>query len=422
MPSEFADSRRSSAAQQPTPYNDPLELHHEPDIANKQRTVSREVIDDGEDNLSDGTDEVAHILFQEKGTLQDYDDKECSSILSAISNEEISIASDILDHKSFCPRKNIDGEDINGHIYHIDSPDTDTYPNSETLPGESLMDDMSSMLGLTYDSGENTFTDDTTLFTGDFAEKKETRKSIKKEQERKRSYHLDEREMAQFGFENRAFMTALKMERDNKYEETVKYCSLAQFVEGNDIARRSFRRHKPATKLSKTEANVHRQSVVAEEIEVVKPEGSKVESMSFPQVSVVIEPPSPVMDEKRRTSRIDKSETEKHEPLILSPEYDLFSRLEKTGLHSNHSSNSNLLTIDTEQMQYLSCSPAATRRISSGSLLKASEAAALAASASSLYAAEKTSDKKKEESETPRETKKLPIINPLVRLPSWPRK
>lgn len=103
------------------------------------------------------------------------DDKECSSILSAISNEEVSITSEILDQKSFIPRKDSNGEDMNGHIYHIDSPETDTTTsnlNSDSIiHGESIVDDLSSMLGEVYgcgqDSFENSYTDDTTLFPSD---------------------------------------------------------------------------------------------------------------------------------------------------------------------------------------------------------------------------------------------------------------
>lgn len=88
----------------------------------------------------------------------------------------MSITSEILDQKSFCPRKDSNGEDINGHIGHIDSPETDTYPNSDMLHGESLMDDISSMLGevlygYDQDSVENTYTDDTTLFASDVGKK-----------------------------------------------------------------------------------------------------------------------------------------------------------------------------------------------------------------------------------------------------------
>lgn len=447
VPSEFADSRRSSAVQQPVIDNDHCQPAPQLTLDTKQRTVSTEALDVPLDDklYTEDLDEASNILFQEKNALQDYDDKECSSILSAISNEEISIASDILDQKSFCPRKNSDGEDINGHICHIDSPETDTYPNSEALHGESLMDDVSSMLGMTgCDSGENTFTDDTTLFTCDFMEKRENRRSLKKEKYEKRCSTRLEDPDSQFGFENRAFMTSLMLDKDNRLEETVKYCSLAQFVEGNDIARRSFRRHKPATKLSKTEANVNRQSILAEESEAIKGSNVSLNNLGkppvdsnkmaepisiFPQVSVIVEPPSPVTSEKARLDRADKLQSPTHLgglPIQLGSDYDLSCRLDVLSdkseeHHSNHSSNSNLLTIDTEQMQYLGCSPAATRRISSGSLLKANEAAALAASASSLYK-DKSGDTRREPNERSNLPKKLPIINPLVRLPSWPRK
>lgn len=106
------------------------------------------------------------------------DDKECSSILSVLSNEEVSITSEILDQKSFIPRKDSDGEDLNGHICHIDSPETDTYQStSDVIHGESLMDDISSMLGEVYgyglDSVDNTYTDDTTLFPSDIGKEEE---------------------------------------------------------------------------------------------------------------------------------------------------------------------------------------------------------------------------------------------------------
>jgi diacylglycerol kinase (ATP) len=211
-----------------------------------------------------------------ESTKYEEEEKECSSILSAISNEEVSITSEILDQKSFCPRKNSDGEDLNGHICHIDSPETDTYPNSDALHGESLMDDISSMLGevlygYDQDSIENTYTDDTTLFTSDGTELKlERRMSMKRDsiEKKRKSSRTKLDDDTQFGFENRAFMSQ-HVYLDNKLEsEPTRYCSLAQFVEGNDIARRSFKRVRSTTKISKTEANVNRQSTLMEESEV----------------------------------------------------------------------------------------------------------------------------------------------------------
>lgn len=130
-----------------------------------------------------GNTAMEHEQRRDSTTKQDSDvekavddEKECSSILSAISNEEVSITSEILDQKSFVPRKDSNGEDMNGHICHIDSPETDTTttsnPNSDSIiHGESIMDDLSSMLGEVYGYGqeslENTYTDDTTLFPSD---------------------------------------------------------------------------------------------------------------------------------------------------------------------------------------------------------------------------------------------------------------
>ncbi|GLV41416.1 uncharacterized protein CBL_06646 [Carabus blaptoides fortunei] len=470
VPSQFADgsSRRSSQTQPDTDDVSQSLLTVVPaqniDPNEQLMQISNESIDINAETETQRTD---------KTMPADYDDKECSSILSAISNEEVSIASDILDQKPFGPRKNSDGEDINGHIYHIDSPETDTYPNSEALHGESIMDDMSSVLAMTgcdQDSGENTYTDDTTMFTSEFTERKcddkkvERKKSMKRDSEKRRrttKIKPEKLDTTQFGFENRAFMTNLHVDKDNRLEESkfiepVKYCSLAQFVEGNDIARMSFKRNKSATKLSKTEANVNRQSVLSEEVENtvnLSIKGSnlsldqldpnkctEIEPTTFPQVSVIVEPPSPVLSEQIRMDRIDRLSQENLPSVISSEEkdmqcgsdYDLsrslredcqLSKLDRLSIKSdrtsNHSSTSNLLGIDSEQTQFLSCSPAASRRISSGSLLKADEAAALAASASSLNP-DNDKDKKDEKDEKSHDNKRLPIINPLVRLPSWP--
>jgi len=65
-------------------------------------------------------------------------------------------------------------------------------------------------------------------------------------------------------------------------------------------------------------------------------------------------------------------------------------------------------------------SPQATRRISSGSLLKASEVVSLATAARDSnvnFRNERAKSIDKTEG-----VKKLPIINPLVRLPMWPSK
>lgn len=68
-------------------------------------------------------------------------------------------------------------------------------------------------------------------------------------------------------------------------------------------------------------------------------------------------------------------------------------------------------------------SPQATRRISSGSLLKASEIVSLAATAARFGGSNMSLRHERTKSvDRTEDAKKLPIINPLVRLPMWPSK
>lgn len=208
------------------------------------------------------------------------EEKDLSDILSAMSNEECSVSSDVLDQKPFQAPQNPDGEDVNGHICHIDSPetsDTTTCPNSETIHGESIMDDMSSVLGqdlvlaMVGKNGEieNTFTDETTLFTSDTTSEIQMdsrNPSLEKYDERIFNFLQKAKKSAKdieekFGFENKVFNLAAN-------NENVKYCSLAQFVEGNDIARKSFKRHmRHSKKKEKMDASMIKQDTLNEEVE-----------------------------------------------------------------------------------------------------------------------------------------------------------
>ncbi|XP_017784674.1 PREDICTED: diacylglycerol kinase eta isoform X2 [Nicrophorus vespilloides] len=446
-PPDFADSRRASQIQQGVTTDITEQILRE-----TCQTLTKEITENltkdsiykkysNDEKVPNKPDKsnIEDDPFKETEACQHYDeDKECSSILSAISNEEASIVSEIADHKSFCPLKDSDGEDMNGHIGHIDSPETDTNPNSDALPGDSLLEDISSMLGndmygLDLDSIENTYTDEAAMQTGEMGERRRSFKKNSMDRKRRPSRPKIEDDATQFGFENRAFMSQhVYLENCNEHEP-IRYCSLAKFVEGNDIARRSFKR-KPTTKLTKTEVNVSRQSILLEESENSR--GSKsslnkielelnetkqdksAEDSVFPQVSVVVEPPSPEINESVRAQRCDKICIE------IEPDYDIKNLLAKSEIStsdvtSNNSSNSNLLGIDNDN--FLTCSPAATRRISCCSMLNPNEAAAIAAAAAATTKCFMEQDKqrdKKEDKEN--ENRKLPIINPLVRLPSWP--
>ncbi|CAH0557041.1 unnamed protein product [Brassicogethes aeneus] len=418
-PPGFGDSRRSSQIQPQTTSEAAIESMLLETCTNllsleKQQKPIEVTIE----KFVDETLETKQRRDSTKSLGERHDDeKECSSILSAISNEEASsIASEILDQKSFCPRKNSDGEDENGHICHIDSPETDTNPYSDIIH--------------------------------------ERKRSVKKDslERKRRASRTKSEEETQFGFENRAFMSQ-HVFLDNKLEsDPPRYCSLAQFVEGNDIARKSFKGKRTSTKMSKTEANVTRQSTLLEEreSEATTPinKGSitnlnkmekelsnvststlkaleddkeilKEDSCKFPQVCVIVEPPSPVMTEQIRSERLENIRIEiegESEPEIDF--HNLCSKADKLSTSDITSNNSslNLLGIDNEQ--FLTRSPAATRRISCCSMLNPTETAALAAAAatSNFYADSERKEKKVDEGEN----RKFPIINPLVQLPTWP--
>ncbi|XP_057656579.1 diacylglycerol kinase eta [Diorhabda carinulata] len=491
VPEGFADSRRASQVQQQQNWESSTDkiLVETATSLMKIEMEQNTIEEEGEKE-----DKESNAKLIDAKPVED-DEKESSSILSAISNEEVSITSEILDQKSFAPRKGSDGDDLNGHICHIDSPETDTYHStSDVIHGESLMDDISSMLGEVngygLDSIDNTYTDDTTLFPSDLERKMSLKRNSlerKLRVSRQKDSNLDED--AQFGFENKAFMPQHGY-LDNKTEsEPPRYCSLAKFVEGNDIARRSFKRHTSSIKKSKCESTVTQQITLIEESEILSPSlhdsqnnlntihkissnhtfnviimdkfkeisndlerngnedardkeseikdnenekdnlggkekeilengDEKEEWRKFPQVSVIVEPPSPVLTEQMRSERMGHIRIEIEGD--VDPELEMLcskaDRLTEKST-SNASSNSNLLGVNPEH--FLVRSPAATRRISCCSMLNPTESAALAAAAntSKFYeaAAEKKDPDKKEEKE-----KKLPIINPLVRLPTWP--
>lgn len=244
-----------------------------------------------------------------------------------------------------------------------------------------------------------------------------------------------------------------------------KYPSLAQFVEGNDIARKSFKRpnlKSASTKQkqsSKEQENnvtdlVHVQiqgshsdiseAVTVKDATIMKtPKTSNNENKygkemsekdeikakkKIPHISFVIDPPSPSISDELKTSKFyENRRHSSHTPSLLAPK--------DVEINRRHSGNNpSLLGLDNERVRFLSCSPAATRRISVGSLFKSSNLAKLGNIKSGLTSEAKlcTTDKENEENEKKKMrkrdstdfviNKKLPIINPLVRLPTWPSK
>lgn len=118
---------------------------------------------------------------------------------------------------------------------------------TEVLQGESLLDDISSVLGhdLFGAIQDNTITEDTTTLCGSkpprrLSKKKPKEVATKELIERADSLENTNENPLQFGFENIVFEMDNRCD-DQKSREPVRYCSLAQFIEGNDIARKSFK-------------------------------------------------------------------------------------------------------------------------------------------------------------------------------------
>ncbi|XP_031830705.1 diacylglycerol kinase eta isoform X3 [Nomia melanderi] len=288
-----------------------------------------------------------------------------------IRNSESEIGSDIFDST-----KRSDSSEIG----HIDSPDNSEMFTSEVQNSESLIDDLSSlgqdlistMIGEKYDS---------------------VRECLESE-------HM---------------------------EKPQKYCSLAQFVEGNDIARRSFKKQVKNFTVTEKENNKIKHTLGSSEqyiTENIKPKDSQDGKASDllspvccftvssdntptnekpnnfpPTISVIINPPSPSMSIE---SQHDSDAAFKMSPYLRR--------------HNGESMEK--LSVELPESGF---SPQATRRISSGSLLKASEVVSLAATAARLGGSNASLRHERVKSfDKTEDVKKLPIINPLVQLSMWP--
>lgn len=244
---------------------------------------------------------IAFIYLKEHSLSEDIGAVEASDILSAISNEECSVTSEILDKNSSAnsqstshinaieviqviftanaanyyyrwnPCSTISGGEQrtktndktnsgvqnleSDRLGHIDSPEDDESPIStdgtEPFHGESLLDDISSVLGHDFLGAlqDSTITEDTTTLCG--IEKPKRKLSSKRKSipivstnvtnqpllEGDDSLENSNENPLQFGFENIVF------EIDNRCDDQKaggpSRCSLAHFIEGNDIARQS---------------------------------------------------------------------------------------------------------------------------------------------------------------------------------------
>lgn len=146
-------------------------------------------------------------------------------------------------------------------LTHIDSPDDNenlTSDETEPFHGESLLDDISSVLGHDFFGAiqDHTITEDTTTLCGGDPPKPKRKISLKQRATKivqklseSSGKHEDNAkkhsENVQFGFENMLFEMDNRCD-DQKVREPIRYCSLAKFIDGNDIARKSFKVRKKA--------------------------------------------------------------------------------------------------------------------------------------------------------------------------------
>ncbi|XP_011351823.2 diacylglycerol kinase eta isoform X1 [Ooceraea biroi] len=149
------------------------------------------------------------------------------------------------------------------------------------------------------------------------------------------------------------------------------------------------------------------------------PESAQVEGAPsdtpITQISVIIEPPSPSLS------------IESHQKLNLNYKLDhVYNPYDARWLNPNldphdklycKSSSTERLSVELPEPGF---SPQATRRISSGSLLKASEVVSLASAARADSSNINFRSERAKSIDKTEGVKKLPIINPLVRLPMWP--
>lgn len=155
------------------------------------------------DNFERPPDRDMATEVQEKSSSDEMPG-EASDLLSTISNEEVcSVRSEILDRRpSELSQLNVADiiQDLSSdEIGHIDSPEMSE--TTDVLQGESLIDDISSVLGqdLLVALQDSTMTDDTTLCT------LERDILIKKGSLKQKSMQMDFMQVKQFGFENRVF-------------------------------------------------------------------------------------------------------------------------------------------------------------------------------------------------------------------------
>nr|XP_012149203.1 PREDICTED: diacylglycerol kinase eta [Megachile rotundata] len=285
-------------------------------------------------------------------------------VIRSSESEIVRISNDIFDST-----RRSDSSDIG----HIDSPDNSDVLTSDIQNSESLIDDLSSL-------GQD-------LISTMIGEKYDSVREC-----------LESKQM----------------------EKPQKPCSIAQFVEGNDIAKRSFKKQSTKNSVSETE-NKAKDNIGSSEQNSHDSRDRKTSDLLSPVCCFTVSADTTTTNEKPSNFPPTIS-------VIINPPSP------STSIESQHDSDKGykmspyLRRYNDESMEKLSVelpesgfSPQATRRISNGSLLKASEVVSLAATAARFDGSNASLRHERVKSvDKTEDVKKLPIINPLVQLPMWP--
>ncbi|KAJ8683494.1 hypothetical protein QAD02_019286 [Eretmocerus hayati] len=292
------------------------------------------------------------------------------------------IDSDILDSTR---RSELESPDIG----HIDSPENSDQCMSENQNSDSIVDDLSSL-------GQD-------LYISLMGEKYD---SVRETIECDKSERLGRRcTLAEFGEGSDIAKISYSYKNliNPKIRDSIKGRPQSQF--GSIVERSSGEDDSNEASPTQDEGNKKSTDFLNAPMSTFKvtssPNLSNEHSPKFPQhISVIVDPPSPSASIKSKQDNdfgflgCDSSE---RRPSCASVE-----------------------KLKVEYLDGVGCSPHASRRISSGSLLKASDLMSLAATASKFGSSMSLRHERSKSIDKTDIVKKLPIINPLVRLPMWP--
>ncbi|CAB0028376.1 unnamed protein product [Trichogramma brassicae] len=312
---------------------------------------------------------------------------------SSCTNSESEIDSDILDSTA-------KPSESSEHICHIDSPE-----NSDLANSESIVDDLSSL-------------NQDLVSTMNSEKYDSVRECLGNEQMdcNNRGQHQQQpaRRVTLARFVDGSDIGKGSIKRPNERvdkEQVVFKCVSSKaaadrrpsYVAPGDDDNNDFDYHKLADQEEEDERGDLLNAPVCRFTVNSSPDPSNDISPNFPPaISVVVDPPSPSASVKSK----------------FEPDLGILNHLFP---HRGPDSGS-MERLSVELPEGTGCSPQATRRISCGSLMKAPpELASLAASAAGRFGSSLSIRHERAKSiDKTDEVKKLPIINPLVRLPMWP--